>query len=303
MLSRIGTFSNANALMNASLKTQAQMADQQSQQASGYRSTTFGGLAGDASKLLNLSGQSDRLSADTAAATSAASQVQAAYSATTNIVDLATTVRSQLAAAISGASGSSGVAAVTGQTVSNWLSTLQSELNTEVGGVYVFAGQASDQPPADFTNPNYAPTDGSPPDTGYYVGSDAARTLNTSQRVSVTVAANADASGFAKLANALSMMLANPSDPATLQAAFNAVGSATTDLGATQATLSSQAASLDTIINTNNDKVTTLDNLATALDGADLATATVKVTQYQSQLEALYSAISKLSQNSILKYL
>jgi flagellar hook-associated protein 3 FlgL len=303
MLSRIGTFSNANALMNASLKTQAQMADQQSQQASGYKSTTFGGLAGDAAKLLNLSGQSARLSADVAAATSAASQVQAAYSAATNIVDLATTVRSQLAAAISGASGSSGAAAVTGQTVSNWLGALQSELNTEVGGVYVFAGLASDQPPADFANPSYAPTDGSTPDTGYYVGSGSARTLNTSQRVSVAVSVTADASGFAKLANALSMMLANPSDPATLQAAFSAVGSATTDLGATQATLSGQAAALDTIIESGKDKATTLDNLATTLDGADLATATVKVTQYQSQLEALYSAISKLSQNSILKYL
>lgn len=303
MLSRIGTFSNANALMDASLRTQAKLADQQSQQASGYKSTTYGGLSGDAGKLLDLSGQTARLTADSAAATSASTQVQAAYNAMSNINDLATTIRSQLASAISGANGASATASITSQTASNWLSTLQSELNTQVGGVYVFAGTAADKAPVDVSSPAYAPTNSATPDTGYYVGSATARSLTTSQGVSMTLSTLASAPGFAKLANALSMMAANPTDAATLQAAYVEVGSATTDLGATQAQLSSQAASLDTLTTSNQDKITTLGNLATALDGADLATATVRVTQYQALLEALYSAIGKLSSSSLLKYL
>lgn len=304
MITRIGTFANATALIAASLKVQAKVATQQGQQASGYKSTTFSGLSGDAGKLLDLTGQSARLKADNVAANAAASMVQAAYSAVTNITDLATTIRSQLAAAISGANNGSGASAITGQSAANWLSTLQSELNTEVGGVYVFGGQASNAAPVDFTAPAYSPTAApTSPDTGYYLGSGATRALTTSQGVSVTLSAPASASGFEQLARALLLIAANPSDPATLQAAYDAVGTATGALASTQAMISNQASSLDMLVTNNQAKVTTLDNLASAVDGADLATATVLVTQYQTQLDALYSAIGKLSADNILKYI
>ncbi|RAK59597.1 flagellar biosynthesis protein FlgL [Phenylobacterium hankyongense] len=304
MISRIGTFANATALIAASLKVQAKVADQQAQQASGYKSTTFSGLSGDAAKLLDLTGQSARLTADNASANAAASMVQAAYSAVTNITDLATTIRSQLAAAISGANNGTGASAITGQSAANWLSTLQSELNTEVGGVYVFGGQASNAAPVDFTTPAYNPA-GAPasPDTSYYLGSDTTRTLTTSQGVSVSLSAPASASGFEQLARALSLIAANPSDPATLQAAYDSVGTATSGLASTQAMISNQASSLDMLVTNNQAKITTLDNLASTVDGADLATATVLVTQYQTQLDALYSAIGKLSADNILKYI
>lgn len=81
------------------------------------------------------------------------------------------------------------------------------------------------------------------------------------------------------------------------------MGSATSDIAATQAVISNQASSLDTLVTNNQDKITALDNLASGIDGADIATAAVLVSQYQTQLEALYAAISKLSSSSILKYL
>lgn len=300
MIGRIGTFANSNALVAATLRAQGQLADQQAQQASGKKSTTFGGLGGDASKLLNLAGQSARLTADNAAASSAATLTQSAYSAVGDILDLATTIRSQLASAVSGTNGSG---AITADTAKNWLSTLQSELNTQVGGVYVFGGQGADHAPVDFTDASYAPAFADPPDTGYYQGSTSARSFTTSQGEMMGVGLLASDPGFARLANALSMLAASPGDATTLQSAYSALGMAVTDLGAHQAAISSQAAALDTLVSSNTDRITTLDNLATEIDGADLATATVKVTQYQSQLEALYSAISKLSSDNLLKYL
>lgn len=300
MITRIGTFANSNALVAATLRAQGQLADQQSQQASGKKSTTFGGLGGDASKLLNLSGQSARLTADNAAASSASTLTQSAYSAVGDILDLATTIRSQLASAVSGTNGSG---AITASTAANWLSTLQSELNTQVGGVYVFGGQSADHAPVNFSSASYAPTASDPADTGYYQGSASPRTLTTSQGEVLGVGLLASDPGFARLANTLSMLAAAPTDPATLQSAYSAVGEAVTQIGAHQAAISSQAAALDTLMSSNTDRITTLDNLASDIDGADLATATVKVTQYQTQLDTLYSAISKLSSDSLLKYL
>jgi flagellar hook-associated protein 3 FlgL len=303
MLSRIGTFASANALVAASLKVQAKAADAETQEASGLKSTSFSGLSGDAGKLLNLNGQSARLTADSNAATTDSAIVQAAYSAVTNITDLATTIRSQLASSISGANAATSSASLA-QNAANWLASLQSELNTEVGGVYVFAGQASDTPPVNFSDPAYTPT-ASPgtASTQYYQGSDTARSLTTSSGMTVSLSATADSSGFEQLARALSNIIANPGDQATLQTAYDQIGAAVPDLASTQATISNQAATLDTLVSDNQAKITTLGNLATTVDGADLATAAVLVTQYQTQLEALDSSISKLASSSLLKYL
>jgi flagellar hook-associated protein 3 FlgL len=303
MLSRIGTFSSASALLTASLKVQAKMADQQAQEASGLKSTTFSGVSQDAGKLLDLSGQSARLSADSAAATAAGSVVQAAYSAVSNISDLATTIRSQLAASLSGGSAANTSSALA-QSASDWLSSLQNELNTEVGGVYVFGGQATDTAPVNFDDPYYVAAD--TPDTvstQYFQGSSTARTLTTSTGMSVGLSVPANSSGFELLARALSVLAAAPSDQASQQSAYDMVGQAVTALTESQATISNQASTLDSLVSNNAAKITALNNLGTTLDGADLATAAVLVTQYDSQLEALYSSISKLTSSSLLKYL
>jgi flagellar hook-associated protein 3 FlgL len=303
MLSRIGTFASAQSLLTSSLKVQAQMADQQAQEASGHKSTSFGGLKGDVGSLLNMQGQSDRLTADSAAATTAGAVVQAAYSAVGDINDLAATIRSQLAAALSGGA-SQASAGTTGENAANWLDTLASELNTEVGGVYVFSGQSADTAPVDFADSHYSPTtDPTVADQGYYQGSSSVRRLNTSTGASLGLSVPASSPGFEQLARALSSVVANPGDQATLQSAYDLIGHAVTDLASTQSSLSNQAATLDTLVSTNQDKITALGNLASLVDGADLSTAAVLVTQYQTQLEALYSSLGKIGSDSLLKYL
>ena len=306
MVSRIATFANANALLAASLKVQAKLADQQAQEASSLKSTTFSGLkGGDAAKVLDLAGQSARLSAESAAATSAAAVVQTAYSSVGSITDLATTVKSRLSAALSGAAGAGGaVTGVTAQDAQSWLQTLQAALNTEVGGQFVFAGQAADRAPADFTSAAYAPAAApAVPDTAYYRGTANPRVLQTTGGTAIQISVPADAPAFETLARALSVIAANPGDQPTLTTAFGQVSSALDQLAATQSTLSSQAAALDTLSTENTVKTTTLDNLAQDLKGADLASAAVMVTQYETQLQALYGAIGKLASDSLLKYL
>jgi flagellar hook-associated protein 3 FlgL len=303
MISRVGTFSNVMSLMDAGMRLQGKLADAQMQEASSYKSTTFSGLGVDASSVLDITGQSARLTADSAAATDASALVQSAYSAVGDMTDLATEIRSQLASAMSGLNaGTSG--ATTGTDAANWLSTLQSALNTEVGGAYVFGGQAADSPPVDFSAAGYAPAAApATPDTGYYQGSTTVRSLTTSDGLTVQLGAAASDPGFEELARAIAIVQANPTSATALQTAYDLVGTATSDLSTTQTTISNQATTLSTLISTNSTKVTTLNNLASSLDGADLATATVMVSQYQTQLQALYSTIGQLSSDSVLKYL
>ncbi len=303
MVTRIGTFANANALIQASMNVQTMLAQQQTEEATSVKSLTFSGLKGDAGKLLDFQGQSARVKADGAAATTAGNVVQAAYSAIGNVSDLVTQVRTKLSAAVSG-TYATGVTPITSEQAKVWLKDLQSQLNTQIGGQYVFGGQATDHPPVDFSNGTYDPT-GAPNtvDTSYFSGSSTARTFTTSDGQSVQISTTADSPGFELLARALSLIAANPTNLTTLQTAYDQVGQAGSDIAQSQASLSDQAATLNTISTEATTKTTTLDNLATTLNGADLTTAAVLVSQYQTQLEALYQTIGKLSSDSILKYL
>jgi len=304
MVTRIGTFSSASALIQASMNIQTMLNQQQTEEASNVKSATYGGMAsGDAGKLLDIQGQSARIKADGAAASAAGAVTQAAYSAIGNINGLASQVRSQLSAALSG-TYANGVTPITAQQAQAWLNQLQSQLNTQVAGQYVFGGQATGAPPVNFSDPSYDPTSTpSTPDTAYYSGSPTLRTLTTSDGQTVQISATASSPGFEELARALKTIAAAPTDPTTLQSAYDLVGQATSDLAETQATISTQAATLSDISTAATTKTTTLNNLATDINGADLTTAAVLVSQYQTQLEALYQTIGKLSSDSILKYL
>lgn len=304
MLSRIGTFANANALIAASMQVQASLSDQQTQEASNIKSNSFSGLGNDAGALLDLTGQVTRLKAESTAATAAGSIVQTAYTAVGGILDLATNIRTQLSAALNGTNATNGNSPITAQAAQAWLSDLQEELNTQVGGQYVFAGQASDRAPVNYANPSYSPA-GSPttPDTNYYTGTSATRSFTTLDGSNIQISVTADQPGFEQLSRALALMAANPTDQTTLQNAFDMIGNAVTQIGQTQAQLSNQAQSFSQLNSEDTDKTTTLTNIATNLNGADLTTAAVMVTQYSTQLQALYSTIGQLSQISLLKYI
>lgn len=298
MITRIGTFSHANALIAASLRTQAKLADQQTQEATGLKSTSFGGLGTDVASLLRLSNQSTRLAADNAAAQTASAYVQSAYAAVGDIADLANTIKSQLAAQISGSTLDADSLASYAR---GWLDDLQTQLNSQVGGVYLFGGDATDAAPVDFSSADYDPTTAG--DTGYYQGAATTRTFTSVDGSKVSLSVTAQSSGFEKLARALSMVIANPGDADTLSSAFDLVGEAVSGVGAVQEGLGVQADQLSSLISRNETKIDTLDDLASGLKDADLAQAAVLVTNYQTQLEALYSTIGALSSSSLLKYL
>jgi flagellar hook-associated protein 3 FlgL len=298
MLTRIGTFSHTSALISASLRTQAKLADQQTQEATGLKSTSFGGLSKDAASVLKLASQSSRLTADNTAANGASSYVQAAYSAVGQIADLATSIKTQLTSLMSASPVDSASLATYAQ---GWLEDLQTQLNGDLGGVYLFSGDDVDTAPVDFSDATYDPTTSG--NTGYYQGASTGRVFTASDGSKTSLSVSADNAAFEKLARALSSIIADPSDTTVLSSAIDLVGEAVTDLGGVQETLGVQAASLASLVERNTTKIDTLDSLASGLKDADLSQAAVLVVQYQTQLEALYSTISSLSSVSLLKYL
>lgn len=298
MISRVSSFAQTSAMTAASLKIQARLADQQTQTASGLKSQTYGGIARSTASVLTLSNQSARLTADNTAASSAAAYVQAAYSAVGEIADLATTIKTQLASMMS---SSTLDASTTGQYAADWLTDLQALLNSQQGGTYLFSGQATDTAPVDFTATGYDPTAGA--DTTYYSGATTGRTYSSSEGQTVSLSVSAGSSAFEQLARAIAMVAANPSDTDAIASAYALSGTALTGIGTLQETVAIQASSLASVTDRNTAKIDAIDALVTDLKGADLTEAAVLTTQYQTQLEALFSMISTLSSLSLSKYL
>jgi flagellar hook-associated protein 3 FlgL len=298
VINRISSFAQGGAMMAASLRVQARLADQQNQTASGVKSQTYGGLAQSTASVLTLSNQSARLTADNTAASAAAAYVQASYSAVGEISDLATSIKTQLASMMS---SSTLDAATVGQYAANWLTDLQTLLNSQQGGAYLFSGQSTDVAPVDLTAAGYDPTAGA--DTTYYQGAAAGRTYSSSEGQKLGLSVSADAPAFEQLARAIATVAANPGDSSAIASAYALSGTALTGIGTLQETVSIQASSLEAVTQHNTAKIDAIDDLVSTLKGADLTQAAVLTTQYQTQLEALFSMISTLSSLSLTKYL
>lgn len=299
MIGRVATFSHAQSLVASSMKLQAKYAELQAQQASGVKSETLGGLGGDAAEVLRIGARQAALTADNTAAEKAKALVQAGYSAVGDIADFATSIRSQLAAV----SETDDADTLKAQAQS-WLEDLQTLMNAQSAGAYLFGGQASDRAPVDFGDADFATApDVATADTAYYQGTDEGRVLTFSDGQSVALGVQADNPAFEKLARALSAIIASPDDATVTDAAYDLVGEAVEGLGALQETLSVRANTLDDIVSRNTAKLDTLETLASNLNGADLSAVAVQVVQYQTQIESLYSTIAKLAAMSLAKYL
>ncbi|AYV44808.1 flagellar biosynthesis protein FlgL [Caulobacter flavus] len=298
MISRIATFGHSTTMLAASLKVQAKLADQQAQTASGLKSTSYGGLGSNTGSLLRRSSQSSALTAENAAAQTATAYVNAAYSALGDIADLATTIKTQLASMISSTTIDS---ATTAQYATNWLNDLQALLNSTSGGTYLFSGTAGDTAAADFGDADWDASAGA--DADYYQGASSTRSFTTTDGQTIDLSVSGGSAAFEKLARALSMIIASPDDSSVVSAAYDLAGEALTGVGSLQEQVSIQASTLDRLIERNEAKIESIDTLASNLKDADLAQTAVLATQYETQLEAMYSMISTLSSLSLSKYL
>ncbi len=94
MAMRVATFAVSDQMIAAALRTQATMANQQIQQASGQISQDFGGLGSSSERVINLQVSVTRSQSCVDAASLADSKVQVMYSAVGSMTDIITNLRS-----------------------------------------------------------------------------------------------------------------------------------------------------------------------------------------------------------------
>ncbi len=298
MSMRVATFALSSSLMNHALTTQAKLAEKQTQEASGLVSSDYGGLGTDAGKLVDLEVSLSRAQAYADAATQATKRVEVMYSATGSIVDALIDARTTL----SSASVDTEDLVAVQETAASLLEEVVSLLNTQYEGRYLFAGTDTLEAPVDLSG--YTAVDADTADTGYYGGDSTIISVKVDADRTVSYGVTADNEAFEKTIRVLSLIA--DSDTLTdgdLETLSNLLVEAQDEVIAVQSGLSLAAASLENAAAEQEDFVSIAETSIDDLRSADLAEVAVAVAQYETQLEASYAAVGKLSSVSLLDYL
>lgn len=298
MSMRVATFATSDRLLSAAMRVQAQEAEATTQQASGQVSDDYGGLGSDAGRVISLQSSVTLSKSYASAASTADNRVQEMYSAIGSMITLLSNVKSDTINFDTTTGGDDTLSTI----ASNALEQLASYMNADFDGNYLFAGSATDSAPVDIstltslTSPTSA-------DTSYYQGNDDIASVKVSSSQTVSYGVTADSEAFEKALRAMSLLSSGDTDSTTLDEANSLIADAIDGLTTIQAGLSVKASTLENAQSEQEDYQTFAGDLATSLGSVDVAVVAAKLSTYQTQLEAAYSAIGTIHSLSLASYL
>jgi len=302
MAMRVATFANAQQMIAAALRSQASMAEQQMQEASGVISTDFGGYGSKAQQIIDLQVSVDRAQSYIDTATQVGSKIEVMYSAVNSIADLLTEFRSLLTAASNTASTDSSSIQ---QSAGDMLQQMAALLNTQYGGKYLFGGARTDTKPVDVSTTAYpAMTSPSTASASYYQGDHELASARVSDTQSVSYGVTADNTAFEQAMRAMNLVAnASTLSSTTLDEAVDLAVSAVETVGIVQGRISNAASSIERASAFQTEYKSFAETLGSDLTGVDVAAVTASLSTYQAQLQASYSAIAKVQSLNLASYL
>lgn len=300
MAMRVATFATSERMLQASMATQARMAEMQMQQASGQVSTDYGGLGSDSLSLINLELALSRSETYSASATVAAGRVEVMYSTMDTINDLLASFRTSLTAINSTDSNEETNAALS-TTAQTYMEELETLLNTQYEGRYLFSGSATMTAPVDLTDYDAS----SEETTSYYQGNDNLASVQVSSEQTVSYGVTADNEAFEAAFQALGIIAAADGefDQALIEEALNLVVAAIDGAAGVQGGLSVNAATLERAQAREETYRSTLSESISAVRDVDVTELAVKLAAYEVQLEGAYSTMATILSLNLSEYL
>lgn len=306
-MTTVSTHGVYQSVLNLALQVQQRLSATTVQEASGLVSTNLAGLGSDSGRLLNLQGEVSNASRWSSNASLASDRVQTMYSAVGDMIDLATTLKSSIATAMSGTATDTTAASL--QTAAeDALNDLASAMNVQLDGRYLFSGSDTDTAPVDLTDyPASSPPSATTADTSYYQGDSQLASISVSAQSKITYGVTGDTGGFEAAlraaAIAASAASTDPVDTDALNDAYDLITTAISKLGTLQEGLSNTANRLTTAKASQDSYSDYLQSMVSDIKNVDSAAIMTRVTELQTQLEASYSAVSGILKLRLTDYL
>lgn len=317
MVTRIGTFTNQQLILEATLRNQARHADTQLQVATGKKSQTFSGIAPDASRLTNLKNElavSQQYVNNIDTVTGRLNMMEFGLE---QIDSTARDMRSLIRSNLNGdAPNTVNLAALAQQ----YLNQITEIMNLKDGSRYLFSGSKTDTKPVDLSNGVY--TAPSPPpfdataDTGYYQGDSSTAEVRIDDNVVVQYGITADQPAFEQIIRSLDsvahMTFNNPVTPAQKQVLNDAIDTLTQalDNNGANKTIGELAGDVTLDLNELDAQKTQHQNYINfvtdsigKIENVDPATAITLLNSQQVQIQSSYEIIARLGNLSLTNFL
>lgn len=300
MVDRIASFSQTSQLVTNNLRLETDYSLGQLQISSGYKATSYEGIAEDTGQIMNLESEYKRLSTQSQNAQIALDRTEVMYSTMGRILDEVRNFLPDLNGTLSGTISS---AEVVNQAQTS-RDLIVASLNEQFDGRYLFSGSATNVPPVDLAAPGYGGfVTPSSADTTYYQGNDFSHSVEISDNYTITYGVTADHAAFEQVLRAIDLVITTPTDEATLQEAYGLLQTATDELAELQAQTSQDSTAIDRMINDHVNELNLIDNLITELTAVDLAAVSVKIAELDAQLQASYSVTADLLRLNLSDFL
>ena len=293
-VSRVGTQQSQSFVMQQINYSLSRYVSTQEQVTTGQKSQRFSGIADDASNSINLANSKVMIEQYNRSSDTTNSRLSAASNVLENLVDIASKFRAQL---LQGLTADQAALARLDRVADGNLEQIESGLNTDLAGVYIFAGTKSDQQPVDLS-------DSSNNILGlYYSGGKDLLETRIDETTTLQYGATADRQGFKDLIEAMQRVSNGVNDQTQLETALDKVNSALNDLTQLQAELGHQMSVVEGAKTRNEAlRATVVEQLGSIRD-VDISAAMVELTQRQTILQASYLVISRSSQLTLTNYL
>ena len=317
MVTRIGTFTNQQMILDATLRNQSRLGDTQLQVATGKKSQTFSGLSQDASRLTNLKNELAKAEQYVSNIDTVTKRLDLMEFGLEQIDGMAREMRSLIRSNLNGdAATTVNLSALAQQ----FLDQITETMNLRDDSRYLFAGGKTDTKPVDLANGIY--TAPAPPpfdatvDAGYYEGDTSIAEVRIDDSVVVQYGVLANESAFEKVIRALDHVaqttFTNPVTAAEKQMMNDAVtllteavedngtsktiGELTGDVVLDLRLLDSQKEKHQEYMNFTSTSIGDIENVNTA-------EAVTMLNFQQVQLQASYELVARLGTLSLANYL
>jgi len=334
MVFRIADYAKYNSMQLLVQNSQSRLSQLQIQASTARAGENYGDIASDSNQALKLENtfiKTQRYQQNIKAANSVLDHTETSVA---RIQEIATQLKTLLTTALNG--GNSSTMNLDNQ-ANNLLQNLKSELNKQVDGNYIFAGGMTNTAPVDITRwgaPMPAPTNLNAPAAytvptfpaipatfpvtiaanasaefyGYYTGNTTLPTVRASDSMNVNYGVTAADPAFAKLTYALRLAATvngTPSSEQTdrLNGAMTLVDQVVGSLADMRSSIGSQGKLMDDTNKAHEDYLGKIEGLVNDIQGADVTETMSKLSAEQTQLQASFMIISRLSQVSLARYL
>ena len=299
---RISSYATNMNLFSQAQRLQAAYADVARQSSSGLRSENFDGIAPDAQRLLAITGDYNNLTAQSAVIKSAQLRVSTIQGSLDTINDTLNKVATFFVDIQSGINAADATPGYVAQ-AKTLRDSIVSTLNTQLGGDYIFGGSVYDRPPVNLTDPTYVGTSTTTADTNYYQGDQILDSARVSDPQRVTYGITADNPAFENAIRALQAYISSPTSATVITQATDLNKAAINQVTGLKGQILSQSNLINDASNANGVKSGYLEVSIVELRNVDIAQAATQMSQYETQLQASYSAFSKLLQLRLTDYL